>query len=274
MRDLTPRFLKFYELARDADPDRRWALWEEHYGFAAVPPTEAGMQMARRLLDTAWDRYPDALPIIRAGAAGFRPDPEAALEAVCRLLEFKGELTVRFVVFVGGFEENAFAYTMDGTPVVHFPIEGSETKRAIMMPHEFAHVVHDRLCESPGGYLRSIAMSLMQEGIAIHTAQTLAPGRPEREYIESEPGWLERCRARDRQILSGIRSDLTESSVEALHRFQLGTGTAGLNREAYYAGWRAVGALLGKGFTLSQLARIKEDELPPLVDRVLQELTE
>lgn len=41
VEDLTPRFLAFYEAvqAEGADADRRWQLWQEHYGFAAVPPT-------------------------------------------------------------------------------------------------------------------------------------------------------------------------------------------------------------------------------------------
>lgn len=39
--DLTPRFLDFYQQAtrEDLTPDSRWALWEELYNFAGVPPT-------------------------------------------------------------------------------------------------------------------------------------------------------------------------------------------------------------------------------------------
>jgi hypothetical protein len=58
--DLTPRFLAFYEAAQavDTDADVRWRLWQEHYGFAAVPPTPDGQALARRLLDEAWTAYP------------------------------------------------------------------------------------------------------------------------------------------------------------------------------------------------------------------------
>src|SRR5690606_26832582 len=60
--DLTPRFLDFYERAshEGLDPDARWTLWQEAYGFAAVPPTPEGSRAARALLDAAWDRYPAA----------------------------------------------------------------------------------------------------------------------------------------------------------------------------------------------------------------------
>src|SRR5260370_33252092 len=42
--DLTPRFLKFYEtaIAEKASPEPRWQLWQQLYGFAAVPPTPGG----------------------------------------------------------------------------------------------------------------------------------------------------------------------------------------------------------------------------------------
>lgn len=74
--DLTPRFLTFYDLARgETDPDRRWALWQEHYRFAAIPPTEEGLRQARRMLDESFHRYPEALERIQAGGAGFQPDP-------------------------------------------------------------------------------------------------------------------------------------------------------------------------------------------------------
>lgn len=37
--DVSPRFLDFYAVAREADADARWALWDRRYGFAAVPPS-------------------------------------------------------------------------------------------------------------------------------------------------------------------------------------------------------------------------------------------
>src|SRR3982751_3208832 len=61
--DLSPRFIKFYETAtaEKADPERRWQLWQQLYGFAAVPPTPEGKVMARTLLDKAWSQYPKVM---------------------------------------------------------------------------------------------------------------------------------------------------------------------------------------------------------------------
>lgn len=273
-KDLSPKCLKFYELAKDADPDLRWALWQEHYRFAAVPPTEEGMRTARRMLDASFHRYPEVMESILAGGAGFRPDPQAALDEVCRVLGFNGEMEVSFITYVGNLEGNAFAYTHEGRSFVHFSLDyPDEEFRRVTLPHEFAHIVHERLCNSPGGYLRSIAMLAMMEGIAIRTAQQVAPGLPEARYIEFEQGWLDRCREQDQQILAGIRPWLSVASEEAMWTFTMSTGPTGLSREAYYAGWRIVGHLLEQGRSLAELARIPEAEVAPLFERTIAEMT-
>ena len=38
-----------YRLASAAPPEQRWPLWQEHYGFAAVPPGEEGARLAQTL---------------------------------------------------------------------------------------------------------------------------------------------------------------------------------------------------------------------------------
>jgi hypothetical protein len=119
--DLTPRFLAFYEAAAGdrAGPER---CWQEGYGFAAVPPTPQGRELARRLLDQAWDRYPEVMDRIRAGAAGLQPAPLPVLERVAALLDCPA-VAVRLVVFVGFLEGNAFGYGHEGRPTVCIPVE-------------------------------------------------------------------------------------------------------------------------------------------------------
>ncbi|MBE3591321.1 MAG: hypothetical protein IMW98_11025 [Firmicutes bacterium] len=115
--DLTPRFLDFYDAARAerAGPERRWQLWQERYGFAAVPPTPEGQELARRLLDEAWDRYPLVMDRIRAGAAGLQPAPLPVLERVAALLGCPA-VAVRLVVFAGFLAGNACGYVDAGRP--------------------------------------------------------------------------------------------------------------------------------------------------------------
>src|ERR1700760_3282923 len=74
--DVSPQFLAWYAAARDLpDADARFRLWQQIYGFAAVPPGPQGEAIARTLVDGAWPRYAEALPAARAGAAGMQPHP-------------------------------------------------------------------------------------------------------------------------------------------------------------------------------------------------------
>jgi hypothetical protein len=62
--DLVPKFLAFYEKAKSANGgmDSTFELWEEHYNFAALPPVEEKREMARAMLEEAWDQYESAIP--------------------------------------------------------------------------------------------------------------------------------------------------------------------------------------------------------------------
>ena len=113
---------------------------------------------------------------------------------------------------------------------------------------------------------------MMQEGLAITAAMRVTPGYPERDYLEFHPGWLAKCREKDREILAGIRPFLADSSNETLSRFIFGAGSSGLEREVYYAGYRAVGHLLKRGRTLAQLARVDEADTPALMNATLAEI--
>lgn len=67
VKNLAPKFLKFYNLANEENItlDDRWELWKEYYGFAAVPPGEDGEKIARNLLDKAWEKYEGKMDYIK-----------------------------------------------------------------------------------------------------------------------------------------------------------------------------------------------------------------
>ena len=52
---------------------------------------------------------------------------------------------------------------------------------------------------------------------------------------------------------------------EDIQRFTIGPGPAGLEREAYYAGWLVVGDWLAHGMSFSEIARIPEKDMPQRV---------
>ncbi len=93
-------------------------------------------------------------------------------------------------------------------------------------PQRLTHAVHGRLSNTKGGWLRTIGYSMMQEGLAITAAMRVTPGYPERDYLEFHPGWLAKCREKDREILAGIRPFLADSSNETLSRFIFGAGSS------------------------------------------------
>lgn len=273
--DLTPRFLDFYEKAAKpgVTPDQRFALWEEFYGFAAVPPTPEGKAMARELLDEAWDKYPAALDVIRRGAGGMKPSPEVVVAEVRQLLGHEGPFKVRYVTYVGGFDNNAFVGGAGDTLMIAMPVEMSEEERLRTLRHEMTHAVHTVVAKLSGGWERSVAELMVQEGLAMRTARALQPDAPERLFLaEHRPGWIDEAMAKTPAILNGIRPVLASKDSQTVFRFTVGTGATGTEREAYVAGWLVVGHWLKQGRTLAEIARIPEADMVAEVEKALAEM--
>lgn len=75
------------------------------------------------------------------------------------------------------------------------------------------------------------------EGLAMHTAQKVAPGLPERDYVAmaGDNAWFRRCHAREEAILIGIARDLDKSGRKIalkmhLWRWQHGDASRSLLR--------------------------------------------
>jgi len=267
IRDLTPKFLAFYQTAsaENATPEHRFELWQQDYGFAAVPPTPEGAQIARRLLDEAWPKYPSVMTRIVRGANGMEPSPDSTLKRVFSQLQPGKPVHMRVVVYVGALEGNAFtAAGKDGVPTVALPVEQSPYDRGPMMAHEFTHAVQISMGTNSGGWIRSVGETVLAEGLAMRVAQKLYPDRPAASFVEmpEEPGWLTKCEARHDAILRDVRAVLASDKSEDVMRFTMGTGPTGLDREAYYAAWVVTEYWLRHGMTFASIARIPEDEAP------------
>lgn len=270
-RDLSLRFLDFYQAARDADPDARFAIWQERYGFAAVPPTPDGDKIARRLLDDAWPRYEAALPVIEAGAAGMTPRPIDVAVRVAGALAARGPLKIGFIAYVGGFETNAFTNSGPDGPVVAAPIEMDPEARALILPHEMTHAVHALTAGLSRGYERTLGRVVFEEGLAMRVTQRLQPGRQDYAYV-GEKTWFQQAMSRRRQIMAALKPVLTARDSASVFKFTTGRGATGLEREAYIAGWLAVGRLMEEGASLPKLARLAEADLPAIVGETFSNL--
>ncbi|CAM3812626.1 hypothetical protein [Mesobacillus thioparans] len=256
--NLVPKFLAFYLKANklEIDPEERWALWEDYYNFAAVPPGAEGRRMARNLLDTAWARYAEAISFIE----NWKPNEEKVREFLSKvktLLSYAQPIDFVVVYFVGGFENNPFvALFDDGRLALCLPIELGNSD--ITLAHELTHVVHNCTANLTAEWERTIASTILQEGLATRVSQFLVPGHPDELYIEHKKGWLQSCKENRREILRGINPYLAESSSEAVTRFTFGNGTTNHDREAYYVGWEMVYFLLAQGVNLRKLLVFKK----------------
>lgn len=272
--DLTPKFLAFYDAAQKehVTEDQRWELWKKLYGFAAVPPTPEGQAIARKLLDAAWPRYPAALGRIRQGPAAIVPKPQDALDQVATLLGADVPIDVKLLVYVGGFEGNAFTSPgKDGAPTVAIPVE--EEHPGLLMTHEFTHAVEAEQAGLSLDWRRSIAHTIFTEGLAMRAVQAIHPGEADVAYIgEMTPGWYASAQKKNAQILADITPHLAEDSSEVVMRYTMGQGGAGVEREAYYAGWLVIGDLLNHGWTFPRLARVSDPDMAKLCAESLARL--
>jgi Predicted Zn-dependent protease (DUF2268) len=271
--DLSRKFLVFFDSASKTplDRDSRWALWQRLYGFAARPPGPFGDTLARRLFEGAWDRYPAALAQIRRGAAGLGFAPDSVFRKVVDLLGCGGDTHVQLIVFVGGFEGNAFAFPgPDGTQTIAIPLEAGDALGALT--HELTHAVHhSRGCANiTSGYEMSLPELVISEGLAMRVSERLIPGHPSTYYVAGSQGWLDSANARRMVILNGIRQHASDSGAATAQRFTFGTGTTGLGREGYYAGWVVTGALLDSGLSIHDIATTPSVQLSTLISRGIE----
>jgi hypothetical protein len=274
IHDLTPKFLTFYDDAtrEQAAPDQRWMLWKRDYDFAAVPPTPAGQTMARKMLDDAWPRYPAALDRIRTGAAGMTPDPRTTAQAIAGLLKPVDPIKIAVVVYVGAFENNAFTAAQDGMIMVAVPIEAAAEQRKLRMTHEMTHAIQIGMGSFSGGWIRTVGTTVLTEGLAMRVTQKLNPDVPSTEFTEGRPGWLAEADSKRIAILKDVQGVLSSKGADDVMRYTIGKGQAGIEREAYYAGWLVVGYWLEHGMSFADIARIPESDMPDRVGEAIQKL--
>ncbi len=271
VKDLTPRFLDFYRAAKGLAPDARFAVWKARYDFAAVPPTPEGDRMARKMLDAAWPRYPTALARISRGAGGMRPPPLGVAVAVANLLQAERPVRIGLTTYVGTFETNAFTNDTPGGPVVAVPLEIPDEVRGLLLPHEMTHAAHMLTAHLAPGYERTLGRVVFEEGLAMRATQRLVPGLQDYRYV-GDRNWFDAAMADRAAILAALRPKLERSDADTVLKYTMGQGATGREREAYIAGWLAVGRLLDQGRSFTELARIPEDQLPAVAASALDSL--
>ncbi|WP_246010406.1 DUF2268 domain-containing putative Zn-dependent protease [Bacillus yapensis] len=267
--NLVPKFLDFYRRSNrfEIDHEKRWLLWKEHYNFAAVPPGEDGTVLARRLLDDAWEEYAERLPFLMTWEPK-QKKIEYYLSKVKSMLGHDQPIHLVVIYYVGGFENNPFVAPFDAERfALCLPIENGESD--IFLSHELTHIVHSHTANLTGEWERTIASTILQEGLAIHVSKFLVLGEPDESYIEHKMGWLKSCKENKAAIIKGILPFLDDSSSETVSMFTFGDGTTDTEREAYFVGWEIVQSLLENGVTFKEIANIKEKDIPNFIREIL-----
>ena len=225
--------------------------------------------MARKILDDAWPKYSQALPTIERGIANLQPLPLETLDAVAELLQVDVPIRVHLLLFVGGFDNNAYTSPgKNGVPTVALPVEGQGSK--MVLTHEFTHVVEAEQANLSLDWKRSVAHTIFAEGLAMRVTQKIHPGQPDKEYVgEFTPNWFDRAEQKQAAILADIAPHLAESDSSAIMRYTMGTGGAGVEREAHLAGWLVIADLLAHGWTFPRLARVTDPQMTVLVSESL-----
>lgn len=270
-----PRFEAFYRSASRAGvtETQRWAMWKSKYGIAAVPPTPEGDALARRQLDAAWPRYAPIAPRLGALEQSAVATARTAIARIERILDVRSNLTVRLLLFVGQFDNNAFSVpAMNGNPPeTVMPVEAEH--RDVLLAHELTHAVHFALDGIRNSFGAPLGETIFLEGLAMRSSAQVFPGKTDADYAaEGDQVWMNRCKRRQRAVLQGVLPYLRVASAPVASRFTFGEGTVGMHRQLYCAAWLMYGHLLHGGTTLARLARVPERAMPDMTASAIREM--
>ncbi|HVV64543.1 MAG TPA: hypothetical protein VHC42_03675 [Rhizomicrobium sp.] len=268
-----PKFEAFYAQAKSKPEETRFELWRKDYGLAAVPPGPEGDEMARKLLDGAWEKYPALVPKLDALE---RAAEKVAREMFAKDNEILGTadnpIRTRLILYVGQFDNNAFTVPpMDGKPAtVLMPVENINLR--IALAHELTHSIELQLTPVKNSFGAPVGETMFLEGLAMRVSQRAVPGLADSAYtsMPNEPEWMPNCVARKEAILKGIAADLDKSGRDVAMKYTFGKGNTGMEREAYCAAWFVMGDLLKSGRTLPELARVPEDKMVDTVRAAME----
>jgi hypothetical protein len=226
VRDLVPEFLACLDECSGIPPTSWPGRWRSRY-LGRHPDVFQALDR-----DGTWSRAEDLGDVLR-GLRDLAADLASRAEAVRALLPnglaavsdamgwSPGGEPVDCVLLVGLHRANGWADTLDGRYALFLAVEqlGPPGDDRLVVLHEGAHVVHDRLAAIRDWPEHGVANNLLAEGLATQVSAELDPGRPDEEYLWfGRPGyrpWLAECRRRWPEILSRVRADL--DAIDADH---------------------------------------------------------
>ncbi|WP_229398381.1 DUF2268 domain-containing protein [Micromonospora okii] len=283
VRDLVPTYLGYARAAACAPPDRWPELWRSHYLGRHPDVFAAALDQAGEWSDG--DGLPAALA--RLAGAGAELSHRAALlaaelpdavRAVADALRWPGDDDpIECVTLVGLHRANGWADRLDGRYALFLAVEqlADPAEARLLVRHEAAHVVHDRLAAIRDWPEHGVAGMLLAEGLATEVGAEVDPGLPDEAYLWFQrPGsslWLDECRRRWAEILDRIIADLDATTLDRYAPYFLTRDAPGGDlpkRCGYLVGLRVVRELRRR-HPLPDIARWDLDRAVPEIRRAL-----
>lgn len=283
VRDLTPRFLDFYESAIkppppppappappvpangkaaapvapvapaapvpvEAETDRRWRFYKQFYNFS----TQSDEAQARSALEAAWPKYASAIKQIEAGFNGLTPPPEAVINSLAGQFILESPLSLRLVAYVGTFDGTVWSQAEDSVINIYLPLEVDANTRGLPMARLLGRLMLDKSA-AWAGKPRNLAEFIVGEAVLARAMQEAVPGKTPAQYLDISPEAYARVMAGRAQIFKGIGDKLKSANIAD---YQSGDKLA----DARVAGWMLTDILLKK-VRIADLIRQKPNDL-------------
>ncbi|WP_226576644.1 hypothetical protein [Halobacillus litoralis] len=261
------RFLTFYDQAAKAPHHKRYEIWTEYYNFPHTPPGYQQGQLAKEMVDYAWNKYSHVYDKIQY----FNTSPlelNEQVDSIKQILHCTTFVDLTVLFFVGTFETDPFIIQENHHYTLCFPVEIASSHTRLIQ--ELARVVHCRQSGLAPSHTRTLGQLIFQEGLSIHTTIEVLE---ESGLSAASLNWEEeRCSREPNRVMMNVLPHLHRTDYEALYSFTKGTGASGYEKEANFTGWLVIEHLLEQGRPLYELAQIQKDEVDTIVERALLSL--
>ncbi|MEV4843567.1 hypothetical protein AB0K20_10155 [Micromonospora matsumotoense] len=280
VRDLVPDFLACLD-DRGGLPVERWrtGYLDRHPDVRAAVDRDGAWSDTGDLAGLL-DRVAASRAELAARSGAVRALLPAAVSAVAAALDWAGEGgPVQCVVLVGLDRANGWAGTLVDRYALFLAVEQLGDHDDLLVRHEAAHVVHDRLAGIRDWPEHAVAGTLLAEGLATQVSAETLPGLPDETYLWfGRPGygpWLADCRRAWPLILDRVAADLAAVDLDRHAPYFLmrdSPAGAGLpKRCGYLVGLAVVRTLRGR-YPLREIASWDLDRATAEIRAVLPTL--
>jgi len=272
--DLFPAFLEYWDKVKSLPIDEQIEEWANDY-LSTWPELLEKQVDDYRTQNLDWRDIarekifpflPQRLDAMRAAHANLLSLCEPTFTKARQILKFDSDLV--FVIYVGIGCGAGWATTFQNTPAILFGLENiaecgweQEDSLAGLIAHELGHVVHHHWRSRFGKPLDDTAWSqLLDEGFAQYCQNLIVQENKFHQGATQESAdWLTWCQDHKTQLASEFLR--TVDANEPVSKF-FGSWLEidGHSETGYFLGYEVIRNLLGRGFSLQEIALLNPEE--------------